>query len=423
MHPVSQMTNQVTVSKLQDWLRNSLGSNLSQAERERDKLISEINRGVESLRQSCGQLTRKAEQDMETKRDNRAQYRASKAVARLTSIIPDMCKDFNIPSVKDSMTLRNLQRDTSKIASEAARTREEWLRQIRPYYILDMMTLGGNIDKLRRLSDELHNFLMGRGAILRALEDIREKSDSLSKLQASEDLAISQRKSLEDRLKESDQLDESLKLQAEKVRGNPKVTKFLEIDSELRKLRLELIRTGFSRLGRPLKKLTSISERGDYPLSVEVRESAKEYTKKPFTSFLAEPEGYPRLKTVMSALSGAVSSGKLALKQREAKKVIERSEQITSGNSLSSLHESAKKAKLTYDQILTDQETKVLVKELTDLRRKGKENRAAQEELKGELERALQNEQHSREQIMSLLREIENAGRKLAGTDLKLQLQ
>jgi len=264
---------------------------------------------------------------------------------------------------------------------------------------------------------------MGRGAILRALEDIREKSDSLSKLQASEDLAISQRKSLEDRLKESDQLDESLKLQAEKVRGNPKVTKFLEIDSELRKLRLELIRTGFSRLGRPLKKLTSISERGDYPLSVEVRESAKEYTKKPFTSFLAEPEGYPRLKTVMSALSGAVSSGKLALKQREAKKVIERSEQITSGNSLSSLHESAKKAKLTYDQILTDQETKVLVKELTDLRRKGKENRAAQEELKGELERALQNEQHSREQIMSLLREIENAGRKLAGTDLKLQLQ
>ncbi|MGA2626044.1 MAG: hypothetical protein ABSF63_03155 [Candidatus Bathyarchaeia archaeon] len=416
------MTNQVAVTKLQDWLRDSLGSNLSQAERERDKLVSEIKRGVDSLRGFCDQLIRKAEQDMETKRDNRAQYRASKAVARLTSIIPDMCKDFNIPTLKDSTSLRNLQRDTSKLASEAARSREEWLRQIRPYYILDMMTLGGNIDKLRRLGDELHNFLMGRGALLRSLEDVNEKIDSLNKMKQSEELAASQRKSLEGMLKETNRLDESLRLQAESVRGNPKVTRFLEVDSELRRLRGELIRTGFSRLGRPLKKLISISERGDYPLPVEVRESAKEYIRKPFTTFLAETDGYPRLKSVMSALSGGVSSGKLALKQREAKKVIERSEQVISGNSLSNIHESAKKAKLTYDQILSDQETKALVQQLTDLRKRGKENRSSQEELKAELERAIENEKHAGEQINSLLREIENFARKLSSTDLKLQL-
>ena len=416
------MTTQVAVTKLQDWLRSSLGSNLSQAERERDKLVSEIKRGVDSLREFCDQLIRKAEQDMETKRDNRAQYRAAKAVARLTSIIPDMCKELNIPTLNDSTSLRNLQRDTSKLASEAARTREEWLRQIRPYYIIDMMTLGGNIDKLRRLGDELHNFLMGRGTLLRSLEEVNEKIDSLSRMKASEELAVSQRKTLEERLKEIDSLDESLRLQAENVRGNPKVTRFLEMDSELTRLRGELIRTGFSRLGRPLKKLISISERGDYPLPVEIRESVKEYIRKPFTTFLAEPDEYPRLKSVMSALAGAVSSGKLALKQREAKKVIERSEQVISGNSLSSIHESAKKAKSSYDQILSDQETKALVQQLTDLRKRGKENRASQEELKAELERAIENEKHSGEQIDSLLREIENFARKLSATDLKLQL-
>jgi hypothetical protein len=416
------MTNQVAITKLQDWLRDSLGSNLSQAERERDKLVSEIKRGVDSLRSFCDQLIRKAEQDLETKRDNRAQYRASKAVARLTSILPNMCKDFNIPTLKDSVSLRNLQRDTSKLASDAARSREEWLRQIRPYYILDMMTLGGNIDKLRRLGDELHTFLMGRGTVLHSLEDVNEKINSLSKMKESETLAVSQRKSLEEKLKETDRLDESLRLQAENVRENPKVTRFLEIDSELRRLRGELIRTGFSRLGRPLKKLVSISERGDYPLPVEVRESVKEYIRKPFTTFLAETDEYPRLKWVMLALSGAVSSGKLALKQREAKKVIERSEQVVSGNSLSNIHESSKKAKSTYDQILSDQETKALVQKLTDLRKRGKENRAVQEELKAELERAIENEKHSGEQVNSLLREIENYARKLSGTDLKLQL-
>jgi len=266
------MTDQVNAAKLPSWIRGALGSNLSQAERERDKPTSEITRAVDSLRDFCGQLARKAEQDMETKRENRAQYRAAKAVGRVSVILPDMFKDFNVPEQRNSGNLRNLQRDTSKLATEAARSREEWLRQIRPYYILDMMTLGGNIDKLRRLGDELHNFLMGRGTLLRSLEEIDEKLDSLNKLKATEEAAIVQRKSVEEKIKAADQLDDTLRDQAQKVQGNEKMQRYLEIDSELRKLRNELIRTGFSRLGRPLKKLVSISERGDYALSPEVRD-------------------------------------------------------------------------------------------------------------------------------------------------------
>src|SRR3972149_8433372 len=175
------MSEQVPVTKLRDWLRKSLASELSQAEREREKILSEIARALNMLPQTCVQLSRKAEQDMEMKRDNRAQYRASKAVVRLTNVITDLCKSITIASSKDSTSLRNLQRETSKLASEAARSREEWLRQIRPYYIIDMMTLGGNIDKVRRLEEELHNFLLGRGALLRSLEELNEKLDSLTK--------------------------------------------------------------------------------------------------------------------------------------------------------------------------------------------------------------------------------------------------
>ena len=79
-------------------------------------------------------------------------------------------------------SLRTLQRQTSKIASDAAGARQEWLRQIRPYFIIDMMTLGGHIDKIKRLGEELHNFLIGRGSLLRSLEELNEKLDALSKL-------------------------------------------------------------------------------------------------------------------------------------------------------------------------------------------------------------------------------------------------
>jgi len=416
------MTDQVSMAELPSWLRDNLGSSHPQAERERDKLCSEIGRAIDSLRDLCTQLARKAEQDMETKRDNRAQYRAAKAITRLATILPDMCKDFNIPEQKNSVNLRNLQRDTSKLASEAARTREEWLRQIRPYHILDMMTLGGNIDKLRRLSDELHAFLMGRGTVLRSLEEIDGKLDSLTKLQAAKELAMSQRKAVEERIDDAERTDETLRAQLKTIRANPKMMRFLQYDSELRKLRGELLRTGFSRLGRPIKKLTSISERGDYPLPIEVREAAREYVIKPFATFLSEGDGYPRLKSLMQALSASVSSGKLALKQREAKKVIERSDQVVAENSLAQIHANAKKAKLTYDQCLSDPETEALVQQLREIRKKGKANKNSLDELRRELERAVANEHQAEEQINALVKEIQGLAKKLTGSEMMLQL-
>jgi cell fate (sporulation/competence/biofilm development) regulator YlbF (YheA/YmcA/DUF963 family) len=416
------MTTQVEATKLHDWMRSSLSSDLTQAERERDKLVSEIGRAIDSLRTFCAQLAGKAEQDMETKRENRAQYRAAKAVMRLTSIILDMYKDFTTPTSKDSTRLRGLQRETSKLASEAARTRETWLRQIRPYYILDMMTLGGNIDKLRRLGDELHNFLMGRGALLRSLEELDEKLTSLKKSQASKELATSQTHAIQEKLAETNSTGESLKSHFLEIQRNPKVTRFMEADSELRKLRNELIGTGFSRLGGPLKRLMSISERGDYPLPADVRESTKEYVRRPFATFLTEEDGYPRLKSVMTALSRGVSTGKLAVKAREAKKVIERSEQIVEGNSLERIHNDARERKKAYDQFLADPETAKLVHELKDLRNRGRANHVLREEFKTDLQRALNNEKRSDEQIHEILHEIESFSRKISGEDVKLQL-
>jgi len=251
---------------------------------------------------------------------------------------------------------------------------------------------------------------------------LSEKLDSLSKLRTSKESVSQQRQALEEKLGETERLDKSLKDQVGEIRRNPKIKEYMELDAELRALRGELIRTGFSRLGRPFKKLISISERGDYPLPIDVRESTKEYIKKPFATFLSEGSGYPRLKAVMTALSGAVTSGKLALKQREAKKVIERAEQVVSGNSLSKIHEVSRERKRTYDQFLADEETAGLVQRLRDLRQKGRANRTAQEELNADLQRALGNERRFNEQISSLLRDIEAFSRKLSGTDVKLEL-
>jgi chaperonin cofactor prefoldin len=416
------MSDQVPIAKLRDWLRSSLSSSLIQVERERDKLVAEITKTKKTLPDHCIQLSHKAEQDMETKRENKAQYRASKAVTRLTTILADMCTSLNIPADRDTVALRNLQREVSKIASDGSRSRQEWLRQIRPYYIIDMMTLGGNIDKVKRLGEELHTFLMGRGTLLRSLEDVNDKLSELTKLSDARASVTAQKESIEDKLAKAKQEEKALRARVDEIRQSPKIKEFMQTDSALRSLRSELLRTGFSRLGRPLRKLMSISERGDYPLPIEVRETGNEYIKKPFTTFLKETNGYPNLKAVMSALSNAVSSNKLALKQRDAKKVIERSQQIVSAGSLDKIHNQAKELKAAYDRFMGDPEIAGLVQQLRDTRHLGRANHKLQEELNAELRRITDNEKHLREQVDAFLRELENLASKISETPVSLKL-
>jgi hypothetical protein len=413
--------SEVDIEELEEWLRHTLSSKITQAERERDKLLAEIVKAVDALPEYCSQLSRKAEQDMESKHENRAQYKAAKALNRLTTLIADMCKSLNIPKEKDSASLRTLQRELSKTASEGARVRGEYLRQIRPFYIIDMMTFGGNIDKFRRLGEELHNFLMGRGAILKSLEDFDEKMKSLDKLRTARDSISVQRKSVEEKAIETKRIDGLLRQQVEQIRQNQKMKEYARIDERLRDLRGELLRTGFSRLGRPLRKLASLSERGDYPLPIEVRDTTKEYLRRPFATFINELEGYPKLKAVMSALSNAVSSGKLALKQREAKKVIDRSEQVISRNSLLAIQKQAKDLKQKYDQCLIDQETSSLVQATKALRQNGRSNRALMRELEAELHRTMEIEMKANEQIAVLTKEIEDFSSKTTGVGVKIQ--
>jgi len=417
---MSSRNSSVDITQLKDWLENSLSTKISQAEKERDKLLTEITKALNSIPDYCSQLSRKAEDDMEAKRENRAQFKSAKALARLTTIIPEMCASVTIPPTKDSTSLRNLQREISKLGADASRVRAEWLHHIRPFYIIDMMTFGGNIDKLRRLGEELHTYLQGRGSTLRSLEELDEKMRSLDKLQATKNTATRQREDVEQRLNEAQLEEKSLRTEIQQIKNNQKMTEYMHVDNELRSSRDELLRVGFSRLGRPLRKLVSISERGDYPMPVETREKLKEYIHKPFITFLNEEDNYPQLKKILATLSAAVESGKMALKQREAKKVYDRSQQIISGNSLTAIHLKAKELKRTYDRFLADPEIASQVQRLREVRQEGRSNHALQTELKNELQRISESERKATEQVNNLIQEIEEFSTKLSGIQLKI---
>jgi len=124
----------------------------------------------------------------------------------------------------------------------------------------------------------------------------------------------------------------------------------------------------------------------------------------------------------MSTLAKAVADGKLALKPREAKKVIERSQEVTTEDSLTRIHSKSKELKREYDDFLADPERADLVQQLKAVHVQGRANRTLQEELKAELQRTLDNERRLDQQINLQLNAIEALARKLTGRNMKLQL-
>jgi len=230
---------------------------------------------------------------------------------------------------------------TARLANDSARIRDKWVRHIRPYYILDMISLSSGIDKLRRLGDQTWEVFSKEGSMLHRLEEIHSKVQKIDELERSlrqqldeRDQVIEEIKRLEPQISEAEHLIESLAT-------DPKIAGLKKTDNRLKELRGDLLTSGFRRLGRPLRKLEAMASRGEYPVPPEVREKLSEYLKRPFTTFIHEAEGYPFLKSVLRSMRNAIERRKLLLKQREERKVLERIENVTEKGILDRIHREA----------------------------------------------------------------------------------
>ncbi len=359
------MPESVSAREAPEWARNKLGQQLSKIEREASKLRSEIDAALANLKELAEELNKKSEKDMEEKRGERAPFMAAKSVGKLSGEILTRLAEFSVSNGHNFSELRQIELEASRLQTDLARTRENWLRLIRPYYILDMMSVGGALDKLGRLSGALRDLLTGRGGILKELDDLEAKSDEIQKL-------LEQKRSLNETIQRhresASDLDTaflSTAKRAEKIRSDPRMSEVTSLEDKLTELRSSVLATGFVRLGRPLRKLESMSARGEYSLPPEVRDALTSYLKRPFGTLVEEDDGYPMLKSVLSNLGKAVISRKLSLKERDRRKVQERVKQVVERDSLAKLQAEAKDV----SKFLADRSTDSQVSELNSQHR------------------------------------------------------
>ena len=335
------MEDTVRPKELEPWVREALKVQINAAEKAARKARSDIDAQVASVKEVVTDLLRKSEKGSTEKRDDRAAYKAARAVGRMCLELQDL---LSAPLPGDTETYEGLKQFSdvaSRLASDSARVRDKWVRHIRPYYILDMISLSSGIDKIRRLSDQSWEVFSREGTLLHRLEEIQSRVQKIDELERSlheqldeRNQVIEEIKRLEPQISQTERLIESLTT-------DTKITELRKIDNRLKELRGELLTSGFRRLGRPLRKLEAMASRGEYPVPPEVREKLSEYLKRPFTTFVHEAEGYPFLKSVLRSMQNAVEKRKLLLKQREERKVLERIENVVEKDILDRIHREA----------------------------------------------------------------------------------
>jgi len=318
--------------------------------------------------------------------------------------------------------LKRFTDTTAKLASDAAKTRDRWIGQIRPYYILDMMSLNASIDKLRRLGEQTWGLFSKDGGLLRSLEEIHARVEKIQELENSLQTQIGE---CERVTSEANKLAPQIS-DAERMIGslgsNPKIAELRKIDERLRELRGELLTLGFRRLGRPLRKLEAMTGRGEHPMAPEVRERLSEYLKRPFTTFIHEEDGYPSLKSILRSMQRAVERKKLLLKQREERKVLERIDNVAEKNSLDRIHREAATLLNERRTYLQDPECRELVRAHKQGRQDLKSLRSKQTDLEHRFKLLSEKAEALRNSIGQFTRDTEQLVEKLTKKPVMIEL-
>ena len=415
---------EVTVrpNELEPWLKDVMRSQIANADKGIQKAKSDVEAQIASLKEIVADLAAKSEKDSTEKRNDRATYKAARAVARMCLELHDLLTATVLDDPQTYEGLKRFNDTTARLAGDAAKARDRWIGQIRPYYILDMMSLNSSIDKLRRLGEQAWSFFSKEGGLLHSLEEINTRVMKIQELENSLEIQIAERtratgetSSLDGQISDAERMIGSLS-------GNPKIAELRRIDNRLKELRGELLVLGFRRLGRPLRKLETMGGRGEYPMAPEVREKLSEYLKRPFTTFIHEEEGYPSLKSILRSMQQAVERKKLLLKQRDERKVIERIDNVAEKNSLDKIHREAVALLSERRACLQDPDCLELVRAYRQGKKDLKILHSKQTDLEHRSKLLSEKVEALRNSLVQFTRETEQLAEKLAKKPVKVEL-
>jgi hypothetical protein len=417
------MEDVVRPDELESWLRDTLRTQIVSTNKAIEKNKTDIEAQVSSLKEVALDLTTKSEKDSTEKRNDRAVYKAARAVNRMCLELQELLTAHSSADPHSYEGLKQFSDATTRLSSDAAKVRERWIGQVRPYYILDMMSLNASIDRLRRLGEQAWELFSKDGSLLRGIEEAHTRVQKIQDLEKSMQKQMAECKHLTDEAGSISPQIADAERQIELLVATPEIAELRKIDGRMRELRGDLLTVGFRRLGRPLRKLEAMAARGEFPMAPEVRDKLAEDLKRPFTTFIHEEDGYPSLKSILKNMEQAIERKKLLLKQREERKVLERIDNVAEKNSLDGIHQEATKLLRERKTHLQDPTCLELVRTYRQKKQELKGLQAQNTDLERRSKLLSEKTETLRESLVQFTKDTEQLIEKLTKKPVKIELE
>jgi hypothetical protein len=409
----------LTIEEYGPWISNELDSQLRSTRSKAAKLLDEARRAVREAGSFYEELARKGDRDMASKKDA-ASYRAARLIGHGAHEAAARVKEIVIPGDTNWESLK-IVKDSLSVASRSIRDlRDSTARELSGFYILDMRSFGGALDRIAKSGERLASFLEGEGSKLQRGRTMTGIVESVK----------TTRKELEEKAQELSAIkrdltglgrsESELTSKVNQLEANANLREALEIERELRKESRAFRAETLAHLQRPLRRLADLAQRGEYPLGSDEREALSAFVKSPYKSFLSKSTG-EYLTKILENMKKAIDSGKMEFKPKKTGRVSVQLNQLIGTTHLTEKQVKGRRLLTRRRELLRNPECKDMYERRKGLLSKIEETRREELELQEKMKSASSMTDAVNKRLIELLKQAEMKTREYVGQEVELE--
>jgi hypothetical protein len=407
------------IDEYSPWISSELDKTLRPTRSKAAKLVDEAARSLNDARGFYDGLARKGERDMVSKKDA-ASYRAARVIGHAGQEAAAQLKEIQVPEEASWEALKVLK-DGLSSASRSIRTlRDTTSRELSGFYLLDQRSFGGVLDRIARSAERLSAFLDGEGAYLQRARTMNGIIDSI-------DIARRELKEKFDETqllaRERGQVQASLKeltARLDEISSKGDLHEVLEIEKELRKESRAFRSETLAHLQRPLRRLGDLSQRGDFAMGSDERETLSKFTVSPYKTFLSKSNG-DYVARILENMKKAIDSGKMEFKPKKTGRVSAQLNQLIGTPHLAVKQEKGRRLVARRRELLQKRDVKETYEWRKGLLLKIDETKKQEQEIQERIRSLESMTEALSKRLADLLRQAETKTREYVGKDVQLE--
>ncbi len=409
----------LTIEAYGPWISKELDKQLRSTRTKAAKLVDEAKRAVSEAESFYEDLAKKGDRDMASKKDA-ASYRAARVIAHGAHEAAARVKEIVIPSDTNWESLK-VVKDGLSIASRSIRDlRDSTARELSGFYILDMRSFGGTLDRITKGGERLASFLEGEGSKLQRARTMTGIVDSIRTARTELEEKIGELDAVKkerERLKLS---ESELTSKVDQLEANSELREILEIEKELRKESRAFRAETLAHLQRPLRRLADLAQRGEFPLGSDEREALSAFVKSPYKTFLSKSTG-EYLTRILENMKKAIDSGKMEFKPKKTGRVSVQLSQLIGTTHLSEKQEKGRRLLGRRRELLRNPDCKDIYDHRKSLLSKIEEMRREEQAVQERMRSAASMTESVNRRLTELLKQAQSKTREYVGQEVELE--